>query len=339
MKTFWTIILGLFLLAGCSSNPSTLGNWVKKNSFEGTPRGSAVSFVIDDKAYVGLGYNTDYLTGDPDVTNEGYRKDFWVYNVSSDTWNQIASFPGVGRVNAVGFSANGKGYVATGYDGENKLKDVWEYDPATDKWTQRDDFPGIPRMKAVAFGLNNVGYVGTGYGSDASDKSDFYKFDPNAAAGKQWVKVQSIGGEKRRGATAFVYDGKAYVCTGSSNGTKLTDMWMYDPTANSWTKKISLTDNSDWSIIRENASSFVLDTKAYVLLGSNSGSTLKTCWQYDFVKDTWEEKSEFEGTNREFSVAFNVGGKAIVATGQAGTSGYMDDVWEWRPYEESNTED
>lgn len=332
MKTFWTIIFGLFLLVGCdSTDDDTLGNWVKKNSFEGTPRGSAVSFVIGDKAYVGLGYNSD------DETNNGYLKDFWVYNPSTDKWNQVADFPGKGRVNAVGFAANGKGYIGTGYDGENKLKDFWEYDPTTNKWTQKDDFGGGARTKAVAFGIKNYGYVGTGYGSDAADKVDFYKFDPSKAAGSQWVKVQSIGGEKRRGATAFVYNDKAYVCTGSNNNSKLTDMWEYDPSADSWTKKISITDNTDWTITRENASSFVLDSKAYVFVGSNS-STLQTCWEYDFANDTWLEKSKFEGSAREFAVSFTLNGKAIVGTGQSGTY-YMDDVWEWRPFEESNTED
>jgi N-acetylneuraminic acid mutarotase len=332
MKTFWTIILGLFLLVGCkSSSDNTLGNWVKKNSFEATPRGSAVSFLIGDKAYIGLGYNSD------DETNDGYLKDFWAYNPSIDRWTRIADFPGKGRVNAVGFSANGKGYVGTGYDGENRLADFWEYDPTSDKWTQKDDFAGGARTKAVAFSLKDYGYVGTGYGSDASDKIDFYKFDTSAAAGKQWTKVQSIGGDKRRGATAFVYNGKAYVCTGSNNNLKLTDMWEYDPTADSWSKKISLTDNSDWTITRENASSFVIDNKAYVFLGSNS-STLKTCWEYDFANDTWLQKSDFEGSAREFALAFNVGGKAIVATGQAGTY-YMDDVWEFRPFEELDEDD
>ena len=132
----------------------------------------------------------------------------------------------------------------------------------------------------------------------------------------QWVKVQSIGGSKRRGATAFTYNDKAYVCTGINNGVTLTDMWEYDPTADTWTKKIDLDDDSDWSIIRQNASSFVLDGKAYVFLGENS-STLSTVYQYDFAKDTWTEMSSFEGSARTSSVAFTVGSKAIVATGQS----------------------
>lgn len=325
-------MLGLFLIVGCdNSDDDPLGNWVKKSDFEGLPRGSAVSFVIDGKAYVGLGYN------DEDETNNGYMKDFWMYSASTDRWDRIADFPGNGRVSSVGFSINGKGYVGTGYDGDNKLKDFWEYDPATNKWTQKDNFLGGARYKAVGFSLNNYGYIGTGYGDDSVDKIDFYRFDPSAASGSQWVKVQSIGGSKRRGATAFTYENKAYVCTGINNGVSLTDMWEYDPTADTWTKKIDLDDDEDWSIIRQNASSLVLDGKAYVFLGENS-STLSDVWQYDFANDTWAELSSFEGSARTNAAAFTVGGKAIVATGQSG-SYYLDDVWEFRPYEEANEDD
>lgn len=333
MKTFWTIVLGLFLLVGCdNSSDSTLGNWVKMSDFGGTPRGSAVSFVIGDKAYIGLGYNSD------DDAYDGYLNDFWVYNAAKDSWTRIAPFPGNSRISAVGFSINGKGYVGTGYDGDNKLKDFWEYDPTSNTWARKDDFPGVARYKAVGFSLKNFGYVGTGYGSDASDQNDFYRFDPSASTGSQWVAVQPIKGSKRRGATAFTYNDKAYVCTGSHNSASLTDMYEYDPTADTWTKKIDLDDDDAWTIVRENASSFVLDGKAYVFFGSSGTSTLATCWEYDFAKDTWSEKSEFEESPRENAVAFTVGGKAIIATGQA-SSYYFDDVWEFKPYEEADTDD
>jgi len=333
MKTFWTIVLGLILIVGCNkSADDPTGNWVKKSDFEGLPRGSAVSFVIDGKAYVGMGYNSD------DDTNNGYLKDFWVYSPTSDRWVRIADFPGNARISSVGFSINGKGYIGTGYDGDKKLKDFWEYDPSTNKWTQKDDFLGGARYKAVGFSLLNYGYIGTGYGDDSVDKIDFYRFDPSAATGSQWMKVQSIGGSKRRGATAFTYNDKAYVCTGINNGVSLTDMWEYDPTADSWTKKIDLNDDSDWTITRQNACSLVFDGKAYVFLGETTSTLLSSIWQYDFAKDTWVEMSTFEGAARTSAVAFTVGDKAIVTTGQSGSS-YMDDVWEWRPYEESNTDD
>ncbi len=330
MKRLWTISLILFLVTGCGDNTvDPLGNWIKKSDFEGRPRGSAVSFVIGDNAYVGLGYNDD--------DDNEYLKDFWVYNSAIDRWDRVADFPGNGRVAAVAFSIDGKGYVGTGYDGDNKLKDMWEYDPVLNSWTQKDDFAGGARYKAVGFSIDNYGYIGTGYGDDSVDKIDFYRFNPTAAAGNQWVKVQSIGGSKRRGATAFTANNKAYVCTGISNGVFLTDMWEYDPTADSWTQKEDLDYDEDWTIDRQNASSFVLDGKGYVFLGEKSGSLLDV-WEYDFTKDTWLEKTSFEGAARTNTVAFTVGGKAIVTTGQTGTY-YLDDVWEFRAYEEYDDED
>lgn len=339
MKTFWAIILGLFLLVGCKSKSTeTLGNWTKKAPFVGAPRGGAVGFVIGNKAYLGLGYNTNYENDDPDISNEGYKKDFWMYDPSTDNWTRIARFPGAGRENAVGFSVNGKGYVTTGYDGNDRLKDTWEYDPTTDKWTQKDDYAGGARRYAVAFGIKEYGYVGTGNANDGSDKSEIYRFDPTKPAGSQWFQVSPFKGDKRHGATAFVHNDKAYVCTGTSNSAKTTDMWEYDPATNQWTKKISLTDNSDWTITRDNACSFVIDNKAYVFLGSGS-QTLKSCWEYDFANDTWNEKNEFEGAAREYAVAFSFSdGKAIVATGSA-SANYFDDVWEFKPYEELNEDD
>lgn len=331
MKTFKAMALMLLLLIGAckETDTETIGNWVKKSDFEGLPRSMAVSFVIDDFAYVGLGYNDD--------SDNEYLTDFWKCDPSNEQWTRIADFPGSGRSSAVAFSVNGKGYVGTGYDGENKLKDIWEYDPDLNVWTRKDDFAGGARFKAVAFSLGDYGYLGTGYGDDLVDKIDFFRFDPTAAAGNQWSKVRSIGGSKRRGATAFTYDGKAYVCTGINNGDFLTDMWEYDPTADSWTKKIDLDYDDSWSILRQNACSFVLGGKGYVVAGEKTG-TLRDIWEYDFTANTWNEKTDLEGAARSNAVAFTVGGKAIITTGQTG-SYYLDDVYEFKPYEDYSEDD
>lgn len=333
----WTMVLGLLLLVGCNNSDDTLGNWVKKSAFEGIPRGSAVSFVIGDKAYMGLGYNSD----DDNEFKDEYLKDFWVYNPTTDKWIRVANFPGKGRTDAVGFSVNGKGYVATGYngdDGGNKLSDVWEYDPTTDKWIQKDDFAGGVRADAVAFNIGNYGYVGTGVGESSSEKNDFYRFDPTAAKGSQWTKSQSISGDKRIGATVFVNNSKAYVCTGTSNSSVIYTMYEYDPTKDSWTEKIKLNDDDNWNITRKNASSFVLDGKGYVCVGESSG-TLKTVWEYDIAGNTWVQKTDFEGSARTKACGFTLGSKAFIVGGQSGSSYYLDDVWEFKPFDEYDDED
>ncbi len=336
MKTLWkVVVLVLFLLAGCNDDDDPLGNWVKKNAFEAYPRGGAVCFVIDNQAYVGLGYYDD--------ADDEYLTDFSIYDSSTDSWNttSVKPFPGIGRTEAVAFSVNGKGYVGTGYDGENskRLSDFWEYDPATNTWKKMDDFPGGGRYSACAFAIGNYGYVGTGYGDGLIDNTDFYRFDPTAASGSQWTKVRSLGGDKREDAMAFTYNGKGYVFAGynKTSGGYLNDMYEYDPSADTWTKKTLLDDDDNWTIMRKAGCAFVLDNKAYVALGQKSGTILDV-WEYDFTTDLWTEKTPFEKTGRYNAVSFVVNGKAFVATGESGST-YFDDVYEFKPWEEYDDED
>ena len=41
-------------------------------------------------------------------------------------WIELSDFEGVPRSDAVAFVINGKAYVGTGYDGEDRLNDFWE---------------------------------------------------------------------------------------------------------------------------------------------------------------------------------------------------------------------
>jgi N-acetylneuraminic acid mutarotase len=79
-----------------------------------------------------LGYNN----------SEGYKKDFWEYDPSIDSWNDKANFARKARSAAAGFALYKKGYIGTGTDGTNLYKDFWEYDPATNTWKQVADYTG-----------------------------------------------------------------------------------------------------------------------------------------------------------------------------------------------------
>ena len=226
MKKTRLLAVLLLLMTGLNSctKDSTdvdyiIGAWENRSQFEGLARSAAVSFVLNGKAYVGLGTNgTDKY------------KDFWEFTPATNTWRQVADFPGVGRYQAVAFAAN-KGYVGTGYDGLNRLKDFWEYNPTTNTWTQKADFAGSARYGAVAFALNDKGYLGTGY--DGNYKKDFWQYDPLL---NTWTQKSSFGGNKRLGATAFVVNNEGYILTGLDNGTYQTDNWSYNPSTEAWTE-------------------------------------------------------------------------------------------------------
>lgn len=84
----------------------------------GPSRLSGSAFSIDEKGYIGLGYNFET---DKDL------KDFWEYNPTNNTWTQKTNFGGHARQGAASFAVEGKGYIGTGYDYDNDvdLKDFW----------------------------------------------------------------------------------------------------------------------------------------------------------------------------------------------------------------------
>lgn len=84
------------------------GQWIQKEAFPGTPRYHATAIAIHDQAYYGLGLNLDI----------GFLSDWWAFNPGSNggngTWEKKTDFQGMKRELALGFSAEGKGYLGLG---------------------------------------------------------------------------------------------------------------------------------------------------------------------------------------------------------------------------------
>ncbi|WMN06650.1 kelch repeat-containing protein [Marivirga arenosa] len=147
--------------------------WTPINDFPGAARSSAVAFVSNGKAYVGTGYDADnsfadFYEYDPAtsnwqsiasipterssassfvINNIGYvglgsgaseqLSNFYKYDSTLDQWDPIA---GIGtdnkRMNAIGFSSNGKGFITSGNDGSFTFSDLRSYDPNSDTWNE-----------------------------------------------------------------------------------------------------------------------------------------------------------------------------------------------------------
>jgi N-acetylneuraminic acid mutarotase len=296
-----------------------LGNWRTAATFDGAPRSSAIGFVINNKGYVGTGYDGD-----------NYLNDFWEFNIEGGYWVQKASFPGVARSSASSFAVNNFGYVGVGYDGSNELKDFYKYDTETNTWTPIADFGGGKfRRGAVAFNSNTNGYLGCGY-DGVNDKKDFWKYDPNIDS---WTELFGFGGNKRRDAVTFKINDKVYLGTGKSNGLNLIDFWSFNLNTDTWTKLRDIDENDnedgdDYTIVRSNAAAFSIGNLGYICLGTNSGT-----WEYNPVDDYWTRKTNFEATNRQDPIALSNGQRAFVALGRSGNL-YLDDMLEFKPFEE-----
>src|ERR1700754_1000517 len=87
--------------------------WTKGTDFGGGIRAGATSFVIGNKAYMGLGVTSPTQS----YTDLVYAKDFWTWAPCSNVWTQVSDFPGGVRESASCFVTGNKGYVGLGCSG------------------------------------------------------------------------------------------------------------------------------------------------------------------------------------------------------------------------------
>ncbi len=127
-------------------------NWNQRAILPANGRVIPNSFVINNKAYVGGGFDS-YIT---------YYNDLWEYDPGLNTWTQKANSPtAIGG--ACSFSVFNKGYLVCGWINSANTNGVYEYNPVSNTWTTKNNFPGGDRYSASVFVINNTAYVGLGY--------------------------------------------------------------------------------------------------------------------------------------------------------------------------------
>ncbi|MBA3971486.1 MAG: T9SS type A sorting domain-containing protein [Bacteroidetes bacterium] len=306
------LIISVILLS--ASTLSAQGWWFRKADYNQTSRTAAVAFSIGTGGFVGTGYDS-----------ATYKRNFSVYNSSSDTWTQITSMggatgSGLSRDAASCFAIGNKGYVACGQNSNPFNLDLWEYDAATDLWTQKANFGGTARRSASGFELGGKGYVACGQ-DITGFKKDLWMYDP---AANTWTAKAVYPGTARRLAVAFTIGTKAYVGTGD-DGVFKGDFYKYDATANAWSTVAAFGGTP-----RYGASCFVLGTDAYVGTGyDNTLSNRKDFWKYNSLTNVWSAVKDFSGTARSNAVGFTIGSFGYVATGYDSLT--TKDLWLYDP--------
>lgn len=347
------VVLALSSCSKSSSTPdSEEGNWVRRGQFDGASRSGAVSFVINDTAYVGTGYNKDAKDGAGLIEN-GYMKDFWKFNIPTETngnyyWTQVAVFPGRHRTRAVGFNIGNKGYIGTGQGSASVndfLNDFWEFDGKA--WTQRANCPLSSRADAVGFGINGKGYITTGTDGNSYQK-DIAMFDPTSLT---WTSsgIPTLGGDKRIGATVMVHNNIAYIVGGNSSSGVSTDMFSFNGT--NWTEKERIFNAKDDSFDDDYGSagastginryfgvSFVIGDYGYVTTGT-VGALNNQTWRYEFATDRWVLRTPYERTGRSRAVGFSVKGRGFVGLGESSSTTFLDNFDEFLPNETYSSTD
>lgn len=346
MKTLrnlsFLFVLGLFF-AGCHSNDDEVGNWKKVESFGGTGRLGAVSFVLGERAYVGTGINE----------NSRELNDFYYCTANSDgdlTWYRSTdTFPGEPRLGAVAFSTGKVAYVGLGYSAglhtgstrtEEYFNDFYKYDGTT--WTRVADFPGESRRYALGFYVpdpNNSGkgkaYVAYGQYNKGSEGSgplkDWWEFDLET---ETWKEMTWTYGEKRAGACVAVIGSDAYIFTGQDGSSYPNDVIRFSPYKSESEQRVFLDqlkdkdgqsfDNDYGMIPRGYAVAFAVgkesDQSARIYLASGArGSLLSDCWEfnpYKGEKGRWDEVTSLPSSAlRQAACAFVLNNIGYIAVG------------------------
>ncbi|PIB33962.1 galactose oxidase [Reichenbachiella sp. 5M10] len=80
-------------------------------------RTDAVAFELDGKGYITVG------------SFGANQNTTWEYTPGSGVWLEKTAFEGTGRSGAVGFTINGRSFVALGQSGSERFDDIWEFLP------------------------------------------------------------------------------------------------------------------------------------------------------------------------------------------------------------------
>ncbi len=152
--------------------------WERLDDFPGEARHQSTHFIVNNKVYICCGAT---YTGSG---NQIFYDDLWEYNPVEDSWSTKADFPGQGRIGAVGFTLNGRGYVGLGWESPEDwytgdadfFSDFYEYNPDTDSWKERASFTDVTRIYAFVMEFEDRIQIGTGRGFVGTIKNDMWEY-------------------------------------------------------------------------------------------------------------------------------------------------------------------
>lgn len=189
-----------------------------------------VSFGIGSKFYVGTGYDSIY--GGPKT-----RK-FFSYDVLTNIWDTIPSFPDSARCQSVSFVINNKAYVGFGNSFYTCFSDLYEYDPISNTWAKKASCPVsyCAYLTSSAFSLNGKGYVITA-ADNAFPTTSVFQYDPISDT---WIQKNNFPGTRRCDAMAWATNKRGYFGLGrvwNPGYTPLDDIWEYNDSTDAWALK------------------------------------------------------------------------------------------------------
>jgi N-acetylneuraminic acid mutarotase len=288
--------------------------WLQAAAFPGIGRRYASSFMIGSKFYVGLG------SGIKDNAEQDLS-DFWEYDLVGNTWTKKNDFPDGPRQFSLGFTVNGKGYIANGQHitytngipTGTFYKDFWEYDPTNDSWTKVGTYnflsENIVNTSSI-FVVNQKAYL--------FSSNNLWVFDPADNSLTQKANAP----ETMLFNISFAIGDKGYVGVGQTGGIDFSkSFYEYNPVTDAWTRKADFP-----GMLRRSAVGFAIAGNGYVTCGEStkqiSPGTIQyvgtnETWAYNQLNDKWLKVADYPGFKPFNLVGSSNNEKAIVGAGNS----------------------
>lgn len=265
-------------------------SWQQIADFPGTARDDGTSFIINNKAYCGTGFEVGFAA----------TRDFYVFDMYTNAWQKQIMMPaGNERQYACGFSNAGKGYIFGGVNGNNFYADLWEFDPVANTWKSKKPKPGAGLSGASLFEINGLAYISGGKNSSTIASTQVWCYD---AQKDYWEPRKDFPFGGRWRAAACNLNGKGYLGFGKDEkGAYHNEIYEYDTGLDSWTLLTKFPGKG-----RTYAALTALYGKLYVVAGLDSSNNFyNDLWEYDLAASAWTQLQSMPGIELKGGMCFN----------------------------------
>ena len=295
------VVVNGLLLCGTRSVFAQSGTWTNITALP-----TAVAYAS------GVAYGGQFYVFDGAPSGSWVTVPPQVYDPTNNSWSSLAADP-VARADAAAGVISNKIYVAEGWIQANaglRTTALEIYDPAADSWTAGASSL-VPRGTSATAVVGGKLYITGGAGNFfVGDIATLEIYDPNTDT---WTNGTPIP-VASEGAVGAAINGKFYVVggyirpAGLGVGIATTNVFIYDPTSDTWTSGAPLPSPRQFAV------GGVINGSLYITGGDNADGTNNPVVVYDPVANTWSS-SVADPLLHPTAAAAVVNGELFVAGG------------------------
>lgn len=271
--------------------------------------------------------------------------DLWSYRSSGNTWVQVdpsgsRPAPRHGH-SAIWDPVNEQMLVFGGWDCQRDsfFNDLWSYSPDTNTWSQLAPsgrlIPPRFRQSAVWDPVSHRMLIFGGCCGPQGFRDDLWGYDPSTNNWTQLTPTRPIPpGRNRHAAVWDPMTDEMLIFAGLGQCFLLSDLWSYRPQTNAWNRLTSMGATSLPAL--EGHSAVWAETGDQLLVfGGCDGSSLKDeLWSYRPSDNVWTRPSPVGSQpppRTEHSAVWSRATREMLVFGGSGEKGTLDDLWSYRP--------